>query len=133
MTPRQTRHLAQVTARYPDAWRAVERYRRMRGQEVLAWPGWCYVPMAGAASIVKGDSDAPLSDEESSWVGIVAAPPQARRASQTTAPRRSGARRRGVLLRGHAFLRRPASARPSRPNPKRAAVPGSGIGSPSVP
>ena len=29
--------------------------------------------MAGAASIVKGDSDAPLSDEDSSWVGIVAA------------------------------------------------------------
>ncbi len=73
VTPRQTRHLAQVTARYPDAWRAVERYRQMRGQDVPAWPGWCYVPMAGAASIVRDGSDAPLSDEESSWVGIVAA------------------------------------------------------------
>ena len=49
--PRAKQHLVEYGKWYPGAWKLVGEMRACRGREVPDWPGWCFLPVAGAMSI----------------------------------------------------------------------------------
>lgn len=54
--PRPEKILREISARYPDAWRTVEKFRAARGRELPYWPSWCFVPMAAGYAIVSAQT-----------------------------------------------------------------------------
>lgn len=41
--------------RYPQAWRVLDEFHAARGRDGLPdWPGWCFVPLAGAYAAISG-------------------------------------------------------------------------------
>ena len=54
VAPRPLQHLADLSTRYKDAWRAFEGMRADHGRNLPDWPGYVYVPLAGAYAVVSG-------------------------------------------------------------------------------
>lgn len=57
--PRPKQHLIAAGKRYPGAWRQVDNFRADRGKGLPSWPDWCYLPLAGAYSIVSEGGEMP--------------------------------------------------------------------------
>lgn len=53
------RHLEEAGRLYPDAWRLADAMRERRGAGMM-WPDWCYLPIAGTATIVAQDAGLPV-------------------------------------------------------------------------
>lgn len=66
------RHLITFGELYPEAWKAYDRFRGMRGQAgIVDWPDWCYCPLAASYAVVSGGGALPY--ERSHHVGILGA------------------------------------------------------------
>jgi len=68
-------HIRAVEAKYPRAWEQLAMFRAERGSNNFPlWPGWCYVPLAGAYAIVSGGGDnRVIPGQQTADVGRVAA------------------------------------------------------------
>jgi hypothetical protein len=53
---RPRNHLAAAGKLYPAAWQQVDEFRAGRGQDLPAWPDWCFLPLAGWYAIVSADA-----------------------------------------------------------------------------
>ena len=72
----QVARVRAVLDRYPDAWRQVEQMRGDQGRALPNWPGWCYLPLAGAYAVVSavaGEPVPPADCLDISRVGALAA------------------------------------------------------------
>lgn len=56
---RPREHLVALGQRYPSAWKQVDEMRADRGKGLPAWPEWCFLPLAGAYSIVSAELQVP--------------------------------------------------------------------------
>ncbi len=39
--------------KYPDAWKAVDEFRKRKGEEYLNWPDWCYIPLTATYTYIE--------------------------------------------------------------------------------
>lgn len=58
-TCRPRDHVVQAGQLYPQAWRQADELRAGRGVDLPNWPTWCYLPLAGAYSIVSAELQVP--------------------------------------------------------------------------
>ncbi|MDF1554424.1 MAG: hypothetical protein P1P84_15240 [Deferrisomatales bacterium] len=73
MLTRPQQQVAELARRYPGIWKAVDGFRASRGRELPEWPGWRYLPLAGAHAIASSGKPAPLAPREAAWVGRIGA------------------------------------------------------------
>ncbi|MBF0131056.1 MAG: hypothetical protein HQL75_00505 [Magnetococcales bacterium] len=67
---RQQRHLSEVSKRFPDAWKGLEKLFFGRGKELPEWPMWCWVPIAAGVA-VAAEGGLSIPDAEMSGSVIV--------------------------------------------------------------
>lgn len=59
-----TIYITSISRALPDIWKEVDRMRSWRGKDLPTWPDWCFLPLAGAHTLItaaKGD-DTPISE-----------------------------------------------------------------------
>lgn len=73
-TPDRLRnYVSGYAAKYPGAWRQLERFRAGRGG-LPRWPDWCWCPLAASHAIVSGGGNNPISlNHEIGRLGALAA------------------------------------------------------------
>lgn len=59
MSMRPREHLVAIAKKYPNAWKMAENMRANRGKDLPWWPEWCYLPCAGAYTIVANHWNVP--------------------------------------------------------------------------
>ena len=59
-----TIYISNISKALPDIWKEVDRMRSLRGKDLPSWPDWCFLPLAGAHTLItaaQGD-DTPISE-----------------------------------------------------------------------
>lgn len=67
------RLLREYSQALPCAWRQLAQMREGRGKDLPWWPDWCYVPIAGAVSVVTEGAPLPFGPAEAAK--MIAHPP----------------------------------------------------------
>ena len=65
--------LAEFSKLYPNAWKQVDAFREMKGEDLPDWPDWCFLPVSGSYAIVSGGGDNRVPIERSNHIGAIAA------------------------------------------------------------
>lgn len=73
MTHRTMQHLAAIARDYPDCWRLLDELRADVTAEGIAWPSWCWLPVAASYAVVSGGGENRVPPERAPDVGRLAA------------------------------------------------------------
>lgn len=80
ITPNPKEYIAYYSRIYPSAWKQVDQFRAGRGKELPFWPSWCFMPLAGAYTIISLEAEKQsmnIADKENIFlfndVGIIGA------------------------------------------------------------
>jgi hypothetical protein len=68
---RARRILEAVGRAYPGAWKEIDHFRRIKGNDLEDWPDWCFMPIAAGIAIVSGGETKRIPTELGHHPGIV--------------------------------------------------------------